>query len=425
MSNIKHPHTAVAKTMMMLLFFSCVVLVSCSISYGSSATTDQENKQCPLFSESTESIFWLSCKKCHQKTYNQLQNQGGKHRRISCRKCHVQIQKYIAGKTKYEDIKPTCVQCHKPPHGEKLVDCNSCHQVAHAPRHIPAGHTLTDACYICHEKLDKELKTFITQHTEMYCTGCHHSKHRYTPNCLECHQPHQGTFPAAGPFIENDSPLGQCLTCHPPHKALKVVYPNDTPNNICAFCHRKASEMLRISNTKHTPIQCSFCHPDKHRTIKRCKKCHGTPHSRTTSQQAATPDNFTVCGECHGIAHSVRKPLFSPQTVCGDCHEKKTSAYAKKNGLWLHGPVNRTNCTPCHQSHQAEIKSPFKHKLTNEGEKLCVICHVEGLLRLTKSHQESTKCLQCHNPHLGKNSYLLIKDYEEIKQFPEPPANTD
>lgn len=228
------------------------------------------------------------CGRCHTRIYYLIVTEGGKHR-IDCRQCHVQFHIYRPGKVPYKEILPKCETCHEKVHGEELVQCSGCHSEVHAPMNIPPGSALEQGCYVCHPKVDKEMKTYITQHTELDCCTCHHTRHRYIPECTECHQPH-----AVGGMTH----IG-CLTCHPPHKALQVVYPKDIPQESCFGCHRNAYEMLRQSDTKHTALSCTECHPEKHRAIKRCRECHGEPHS------AAMLQKYRVCGQCHGVAHGL------------------------------------------------------------------------------------------------------------------------
>lgn len=229
------------------------------------------------------------CGRCHPHFYDLIRTEGGKHR-IDCQRCHVKFHIYRPGKVQYKDIMPKCSACHDLVHGADLAQCSECHSNAHAPLNIPAGRALEQGCHVCHPELDKEMKTYITQHTELYCFSCHHTRHKYVPECMECHQPHTKGMTQA-----------ECLTCHPPHKALQVVYPEDIPQEACAGCHRHAYDMLKQSNTKHMALSCVKCHPDEHRAIMRCRECHPQIHSR-----AAKLHRLPVCGKCHGVAHSLR-----------------------------------------------------------------------------------------------------------------------
>lgn len=263
----------------------------------SATGTDQRSSD--SYPQETKQMTTVECMQCHPAIATLLRTAGAMHGRVECRLCHLQVHTYIPGKTDYNEILPKCDRCHGNPHGEKLIQCSSCHQEAHAPLSIPASRALSQGCDTCHPELDKDIKTFPTKHSDIYCTACHHSRHGYKPECLECHQPHAGRLADAGPLRKRTDALDQCTSCHPPHKALKVAYPDDTQNGTCAYCHHKAEAMLQKRNTKHSALPCIQCHPDQHKTIKRCKECHGQPHPEDMVKK------FGSCGGCHGVAHSV------------------------------------------------------------------------------------------------------------------------
>ena len=246
-----------------------------------------------------DSLTTADCMRCHPMIAEMLRTRGAMHSRVECRQCHLDFHTYVPGKTNYTDILPKCARCHEHPHGEDLVDCSGCHQEAHSPLVIPASRALSQGCYVCHVDPDKDIKTFTTRHTDLYCTACHHSKHGHIPDCLECHKKHEGTVPTPGRMTPNQAPLDQCTDCHPPHKVFKVAYSNQIPRTVCTFCHRKAGEMLSRRKTKHSLLACTFCHPDQHQAIKRCVDCHGKPHPDKMLKK------FSTCGGCHGVAHSV------------------------------------------------------------------------------------------------------------------------
>ena len=273
---------------------------SLGIDQSDDSTRIKKHSAIGLYPDKDKNLSTEECMQCHPAIATLLRTAGAMHGHVECRQCHLQVHAYIAGSTNYEDILPKCDRCHGHPHGEELIQCSSCHQEAHAPLDIPASRALSQGCYVCHPKLSKDIKTFSTRHTDLYCTACHHTKHGTIPDCLECHQQHTGTTPESGGMAQSTAPLDQCVSCHPPHKALKVAYPNTTPNSVCSYCHRKAKEMLLKRNTKHTALPCIQCHPDQHKTIKRCKECHGSsPHPDYMLEK------FRTCGGCHGVAHSV------------------------------------------------------------------------------------------------------------------------
>jgi hypothetical protein len=242
----------------------------------------------PQYAGETELIKPEECGKCHSRFYNLIKTEGGKHR-IACTKCHVKFHIYRPGKVDYQDILPKCSACHKLVHGEDLAQCSECHTDAHAPMKIPAERALAESCYICHPDEDKEMKTYITQHTELYCSACHHTRHGYVPECLECHRPHSEGMTQA-----------ECLACHPPHKVLQVAYPEDIPQQACAGCHQDAYNKLNQTRTKHSSLPCAKCHPT-HGAIITCRECHSEVHAERPDML----EKFRSCGRCHGAAHSV------------------------------------------------------------------------------------------------------------------------
>lgn len=282
-----------------LIRYLCIFCAITLFPNNNSLAAEQDFTKESLSELENNRLTTVQCMQCHPAIANLLRTKGAKHGHVECRQCHLQVHTYIEGKTNYVDILPKCERCHGKPHGDELIQCSSCHQEAHAPLDIPASRALSQGCYVCHPELDKQIKTFPTKHTYLYCTSCHHTKHGYKPACLECHQAHAGRITTPGLITESTNPLDQCISCHPPHKALKVSYPDDTDNTVCAFCHSKADEMLRLKYTKHTALKCVSCHPENHKTIKRCKECHGEPHPQDMLKK------FNSCGSCHGIAHSV------------------------------------------------------------------------------------------------------------------------
>jgi predicted CXXCH cytochrome family protein len=225
------------------------------------------------------------CGRCHRYYFDLIKKEGGKHQ-IDCTDCHKVFHVYRPGKTDYDAIMPKCSGCHDNVHGPDLANCTDCHRQPHAPNSIPADRSLERGCSVCHPQVDKEMKTFATEHTELYCVSCHYSRHRRIPECLDCHQPH-----------EENQQQAECIACHPPHSALQVGYAQDIAQEACRGCHRNVYDVLKKSNTKHSVLSCAKCHT-KHRVIVQCQTCHPKAHGEGMLQGK-------VCGACHGIAHAL------------------------------------------------------------------------------------------------------------------------
>ena len=249
------------------------------------AESAEEKEIASAYDITIQPLKTYQCGRCHYRFYNLLRNHGGKHR-IECQQCHEKFHIYRPGRIEYEDILPKCETCHGQVHGSGLSRCAGCHD-AHAPLNITASRTLEQGCQVCHPEVDKEMKTYVTQHTELYCFTCHHTRHGHIPECMECHQPHTRRMTEA-----------ECLMCHPPHKALQVGYADDIPQEACSGCHQHAYDMLRENSTKHSALSCAKCHPE-HRAVMQCRECHPAAHSADLLQR------FPACGRCHGVAHSL------------------------------------------------------------------------------------------------------------------------
>lgn len=150
-------------------------------------------------------------------------------------------------------------------------------------------------------------------------------------------------------------------------------------------------------------------------TSRKCGECHQVSSMQSFGGTARSGmPTISFAGEASGS--KTRLPL---KRVCVSCHENKSAEFASTNNLWLHAPVTKGNCFVCHEPHQ----SRYPDLLKDEAEKLCTMCHSEGLIRLTKSHRELKGCLECHTAHLGKDKSLLIKDYKEVRQLPKPSSD--
>jgi predicted CXXCH cytochrome family protein len=146
-------------------------------------------------------------------------------------------------------------------------------------------------------------------------------------------------------------------------------------------------------------------------TSKKCDACHQITLTQNFGGARRSGMPIINFGSGTAVGNS-RLPL---KKICVSCHENRSAPFASMNNLWLHAPATKHNCLVCHNPH----RSKYPDLLKDETDKLCTMCHSEGLIRLTKVHQESKNCLECHNPHLGKDKFLLVKDYKEVRKLPE------
>jgi len=231
------------------------------------------------------------CVKCHAAQPAQVNEKGARHKTITCQDCH------SGHRPASKNNIPVCSQCHKGKPHFQITGCLTCHTNPHTPLVISFTSKLTDPCLSCHTAQIKQLRENKSKHTALFCTSCHDTVHRRIPACTQCHKPHSVDVTAA-----------DCLKCHKPHMPKNVTYAADTSNKLCAACHKNAYNLLTASKTKHGTFACAFCHQDKHKTVPKCKDCHGEKHPQGIMAK------FPRCGDCHGIAHDLNnwKPAGTP-----------------------------------------------------------------------------------------------------------------
>lgn len=137
-----------------------------------------------------------SCFNCHGSVREQLVTFPSKHSKVSCMTCHTS-----------HGFKPSCFTCHKShTEGLTLQACLQCHPV-HQPRQIALGKDVPSAtCGSCHAKILNTLTKSTAKHRTLACVTCHKDKHRYVPQCSDCHgKPHNQLFHDKFP---------RCLSCH-------------------------------------------------------------------------------------------------------------------------------------------------------------------------------------------------------------------
>ena len=152
-------------------------------------------------------------------------------------------------------------------------------------------------------------------------------------------------------------------------------------------------------------------------TEKHCNACHQT--SLTINFNRGDQIGASIRGR--SASESPGKLKTPLQKICLTCHKDKTVGQVEKKGLKIHVPRHShapVNCNLCHLPHQSEY--PYLLKNTPFG--LCSQCHSIILFKRCEFNPDRPDCMQCHNPHLGKNRLLLRRDYQEIKVPIDPQA---
>gem|GEM_PF-2011458 len=160
----------------------------------------------------------------------------------------------------------------------------------------------------------------------------------------------------------------------------RLVYPID---QLCVSCHteKSARSATRHGDWLHGPVATG-----------RCVICH-SPHQSQRRYMLKKADNKALCLECHS---------------------EKSNDYARREGLWIHGPVGNGECTWCHAPHGSRQRYLLEAKNVVA---LCTACHLPADLGRNKAHPPAPlpECTQCHNPHLGKTAQMLKLDYNEYQ----------
>jgi len=181
----------------------------------------------------------------------------------------------------------------------------------------------------------------------------------------------------------------------PPLDAPDEPPPAETPTVDPALAKR-ALILAKAAAEAAKPYEGPFIHGPY--ASRACDQCHemaaGGFGFGTTSQGA---DKTIVPG----------KFVLPPDQLCVACHTSKSVAVVQAAGLRLHGPA--WNCTLCHHSHNSQNR----YFLRLVPAKLCRQCHADGFIHDTELHAGVEDCLDCHNPHMGRDAFMLRDDYQE------------
>ena len=260
-----------------------------------------------------------------------------------------------------------CIDCHSTI-GDSIAhsgksSCDECH-LAHRDTLLPQEFNELD-CSKCHK-----LPEMAGGHAPMDCRSCH-IRHKYKPNCTQCHPPHvkAGTSDEDLAAIISDWTNDVCLDCHndyhSPSKELVFSLSPDMDKELCAECHREYT-MLKTYGSFHNKLQsCANCHishgeidvrgcstPYCHGRIRyddadlykdpgdmdaysrhsMCAICHGSGPMELHFNAPEHKD----CRNCHGLSHQT---VHSDYKSCSDCHD-----------------LGR-KCTDCHEANIHKLKA--------------------------------------------------------------------
>lgn len=256
----------------------------------------------------------------------------GKHKKLSCAKCHKR-----KGKITYNIRKRNgsfCASCHNTVHkgqfSEKFMGmaCDKCHRTSTFLKR----------------------KKFNHNQTGFKITGAHRKV-----SCKKCHKPTKYRFKSKRRktmFKVSGLEQRNCAACHKdPHKGGN--------GRNCTSCHSDRNWKIKKDYHRnltltgvHLTLECSECHVEERRLDgvgDNCIVCH----QKDDIHAGALPD----CGKCHGqnywevsnFKHSLtRFPLlgFHRTLECSRCH---------RDGIYEGRPAE---CIDCHLQNAQDVASP-------------------------------------------------------------------
>lgn len=371
--------------------------------------------------------FGVNCEACHNedsfhkitppKSFNHSVTGyalEGKHREISCKKCH---ENSLGANESFQEFANTknitCVSCHKDIHEGKLgTDCKTCHnqnsfllknksftgKFDHDKTAYPLKGKHQDVdCRVCH----KGDLTDPVSHNK--CMSCHTDKHKGDfntkkdkyPDCVACHSV-EGFTPShftiemhnKSTFQLEGAHLAQpCFVCHLNNN--QWVFANLGSN--CVDCHKDIHEG-KIDSKYYQSVSCRTCHQldswqnvqfdhtdtgykltGKHLTAS-CSGCHFDKKAIPVEQKFKGTAN--QCAACHQDVHG-RQFARNGVTDCARCHTTQAwdgqSFDHNKTSFKLDGKHQNVSCEKCHKE---PAKSSNRVRYFKLPKHQCIDCHL-------------------------------------------------
>jgi hypothetical protein len=218
---------------------------------------------------------------------------------------------YMTAGFSHVNFLTTCVACHETKRPAPIAavahygtqDCASCHR---PPSWAYSHNPMPATCTTCHEAKRPANANHLDSSGATITTSPHYA----TQDCVTCHTPVIGIYPAAWNFTHT-SKQTSCNSCHEIKRPTTVNGQAHVSTGDCVNCH-STSTWVAFS---HSPVPTS------------CNGCHS----------AARPANNT--------GHNTKLSGHYTSVDCKSCHAIPQAPYG--NG-WSSGAS--FNCMPCHQS---------------------------------------------------------------------------
>ncbi len=345
-----------------------------------------------------------ACKNCHNTKKFKSVSFGhnvprfkltGKHKGVSCNKCHVNRN----WAPPWKPASNRCNNCHAKDnkHGTQFEGqlCNNCHS--------PAGWRRLN---FSHNKQSRF--RLVGKHEQVDCKKCHNGG-RYKPLPMECKSCHAQDDPHKGKF--GDKP---CANCHTPKDWLKVKFDHSVTrfqltgahqDTDCEKCHPGGDLKATI------PSSCDGCHIDLHGgqfKEKLCGNCHGMDawpidnfaHNDQARFKLVGKHMEVDCDNCHLQGHF--KPI---QANCSTCHaDFHQGQMANKVCEQCHSPLGWQDLNFVH-NRDSDYKLRGQHVTLD-----CKKCHTDNNYRGLEN-----RCADCHTDiHRGTKGARCEDCHNEI-----------
>ncbi len=289
--------------------------------------------------------FGADCKSCHVTSSFKTIKRGsfdhdktkfpllGKHKTVSCNKCHKQG---ITKKIKFQK----CIDCHEDYHkgqftnNNVITDCSSCHNVQ---GFSPSTFTL--------ELHNKSVFKLTGAHLAVPCKSCHLKGKdllftTLSGKCIDCHKNVHGNE-IKTEFMADDN----CQSCHSTedwetikfdHDKTKFALLGKHKSVTCGKCHMEKDANKIVFKFASLNSDCQTCHKDVHfgqfdkNGKTDCSQCHNSEnwnpvkfdHEKTQFSLKGAHQNL-ACSKCHSqvIEGSNRFIQFKLKDFkCASCH---------------------------------------------------------------------------------------------------------
>jgi predicted CXXCH cytochrome family protein len=222
-------------------------------------------------------------------------------------------------------------------------------------------------------------------------------------------------------------PTESCITreCHNSYLQKRFVHKPVTLG-VCKFCHQSVDPKQHSFKLFRTRKElCGICHQEQTRDMKLIPSMEQLrPKAHIGSgkylHEPLEKGQCTDCHNPHGSDYKFFLPVGAVEELCRKCHEKKEDV------RYPHEPVADGKCILCHDSHS----SSYQALLINNERQLCFSCHedikaeLEGAKYIHKPVID-LECGVCHKPHGSDYFKLLVKEYPSEFYAPFDISNYD